>query len=223
VNRLARLPIPILLAIAFAHVARADDDMVNIPAGEFVMGSAEAEDNAPRRSVRLETFYIARYEVTNGEYAAFDPDHRFPPGAERHPVTHVTWDEARAFCERAGKRLPSAEEWEKAARGADGRIYPWGESPLKAPPHPAFSGVVKRRVDRRKDDVSPYGVYGMASSVWEWTATDDGDQKIAKGGLWNLHLDYAYSKTYDSLRIPSDRRLPFLGFRCAASLDAKNE
>lgn len=187
--------------------------MVEIPAGSFIMGENSVSD----QTVALDVFFIDKYEVSNDEYSTWVPEHSYPDGAGLHPVSGITWESARAFCEKNGKRLPTEAEWEKSARGTDGRVYPWGNDTPREKPHPYFSGLVKRRVGFQKQDVSPYGIYGMAGSVWEWTLGESEGKKAVRGGLWNLHLDYDYSKTYDQGFIDAEQKFPFLGFRCAHS------
>lgn len=123
-------------------------DMIVIPAGEFLMGSPEDglsyDDEHPQRLVYLAPFSIDRHEVTNAQYRHFvdgtghpPPSHLTPqfnlwnqtaplPGSEQHPVVNVSWYDAAAYCQWQKKRLPTEAEWEKAARGTDGRRYPWG-------------------------------------------------------------------------------------------------
>jgi sulfatase modifying factor 1 len=125
------------------------DNMAHVPAGEFLMGSPEGldgfEDERPQRRVYVSAFLIDRLEVTNADYTAFvqDTGHRVPmnansaatlwengaplPGSDDHPVINVSWDDAMAYCHWRSKRLPTEAEWEKAARGANARRYPWGE------------------------------------------------------------------------------------------------
>ncbi|MFQ5596567.1 MAG: formylglycine-generating enzyme family protein [Nitrospiria bacterium] len=188
--------------------------MIDIPAGSFLMGAPDVTPSRSRREVFLKRFSIDRFEVTNAEFQAVFPENTYPAGKDRHPVSFITWAEASAYCKAVGKRLPTAAEWEKAARGTDGRAYPWGENRNRKRPHPAYSGMVKRVVGFNKKDTSPYGVRDMAASVWEWTVDEADDKKIARGGVWNHHLDFEYSTTYDHIEIAPERRFIFLGFRC---------
>ncbi len=201
----------VIVAVGLFAPVAAWAETVRIPAGPFLLGGGE--DGPPQR-VWVADYAIDLYEITNQEYAAAFSAHVYPAGAERHAVTDLTWFEAQAYCERAGGRLPTAAEWEKAARGVDGRVYPWGDRPLRISPQPSFSGVVKRPVGYLRADISPYGVHDMAGSVWEWTAEALDAERAARGGAWNLHLDFEFSAAYDRIRLAPEARFPFLGFRC---------
>jgi len=152
------------------------DGMVLVPAGYFWMGSDDPRaesDERPRRRVFLPAFYIDRYEVTNRQFQRFKPDHQFDPGQEDLPATFVFKAEAEAYCRFVGKRLPTSAEWEKAARGTDGRAYPWG-SEFQA----GYCNLQKvHTAGRRKlpggsfpNGVSPYGCHDMCGNVWEWVS-----------------------------------------------------
>ena len=185
-------------------------EMVEIPAGEFLPGGGDRGGQI----VYLPSFWIDQNEASNEEFSLLFPSHSYPDGAGEHPVSEVTWYEAMRYCEQTGKRLPSELQWQKAASGGKGRVYPWGDKRLRKQFHPFHSGVVKRRAGMDKRDVSLQGVKGMAGSVWEWTAGEREGKRAAHGGLWNLHLDYEYSKVHEQIHLPPEDRWPFVGFRC---------
>src|SRR5947199_5894165 len=172
-------------------------ETVLIPAGEFIFGSSDKETTAfPQQKINLPAFRIDKYEVTNAEYLDFcikapyasEGNYRLFFTAEkgRYPVVNITWNDALAYCKWAGKRLPTEQEWEKAARGADGRRYPWGAelSPERAnyrrngkttqPGQPAgtcplpSSGRGLKPVGSYPRGASPYGVRDMAGNAREW-------------------------------------------------------
>jgi iron(II)-dependent oxidoreductase len=184
---------------------KAKDDMVLVQAGEFVMGSDKKTDRLayrseiPQRRVYLDAFEIGKYEVTALEYLKFvlatnrspQLDWRYDGGnfqeaMAHHPIMHVSWYDADAYCKWAGKRLPTEAEWEKAARGVDGRLFPWGKEyagPTRANfGRTGLSGPVRDRperlllyppiisVDRYENAVSPYGLYQTIGNVAEWVA-----------------------------------------------------
>jgi serine/threonine-protein kinase len=164
-------------------------DWVTVPAGLFLMGSRPPNparpypDEAPQHTLWLPGFALSRTLVTNAQYAVFvratgrlAPGHwlggQLPPGREDYPVTYVGYEDAMAFCRWAGGRLPSEAEWEKAARGEDGRTWPWGDTP----PNDDLCNYGNRvgdttAVDRYSAGASPYGALDMAGNVWEWTAS----------------------------------------------------
>jgi formylglycine-generating enzyme required for sulfatase activity len=188
--------------------------IIEIPEGSFEIGGSASY---PSKIVFLETFFIGHHEVTNEEFAEKFSHHAFPQGAEEHPATNITWLKAEEYCQLSGGHLPTEEQWEKAARGTDGRIYPWGDKVPRKRPHPFISGVIKRKAGTVKHDYSPYGLYGMAGSVWEWALSNHENKKVVRGGLWNLHLDFYFSKTFDRNFISPEEKHIFLGFRCVRS------
>lgn len=194
---------------AAAERAATPEGMVYVPGGYFQMGTNDEdadEDVRPQRRVFVPAFYMDRTEVTNREYKRFLPSHDYPKGEDDLPATNVTYDEAAAYAQWAGKRLPTEEEWEKAARGTDGRRYPWGETWDSA--HVAKRAVTAgqsvvrerqskdpktcllgpsrvRRVGSAPDGVSPYGCLDMAGNAWEWVQgfyRGNTDQRILRGG-----------------------------------------
>ena len=165
--------------------------MVTIPAGEFLMGNPEGKGRAdewPQRSVYLDAFAIDQVEVTNERYLAFvaTTGHRNPPnpygtgplqsakGIEQLPVVQTTWYDAKAYCSWAKKRLPTEAEWEKAALGTDGRLFPWGNEPAT----PKRANFDREWEDEKTlypvgsfpDGDSPYGVKDMAGNAREWVS-----------------------------------------------------
>jgi formylglycine-generating enzyme required for sulfatase activity len=156
-------------------------EMVLVPAGPFLMGSLDGDaDEAPPRRVTLPAFYIDQFEVTHAQYAKFiqatghKPPIDWPGGVmpsklAKHPVVNVTWADAAAYAKWAGKRLLTEAEWEKAARGADGRIYPWGNSAADKKGASGEDAKDKAHPEGRTfpvgsfpDDTSPFGVMDLA-------------------------------------------------------------
>ncbi len=199
-------------------------ELIRIPAGEFLMGSDPAKDKKawpyeqPQHRIYVSEFYISKYPVTNAQYAAFKKI-QSPSGKEDHPVVRVSWNDAVDFCKWLNKetgqrfRLPTEAEWEKAARGTDGRIYPWGNK------------WDAKRLNSNKSKIggttpvgqyspagdSPYGVADMSGNVCEWCADwrDDeeyqrrsgstvkdpqgpktGTKRVFRGGSWDSHESF---------------------------------
>ena len=143
-----------------------------IEGGSFLMGSPEGigeSDEYPQHRVRLSSFYLQEHEVTNEEYQRFVASHGFPSGKERHPVVEVTWTEAMAYAEWLGGSLPTEAQWEFAARGEEGRTYPWGEDD-PTPERLNYRGNVGRTTPVRsyQQGATPEGIYDLAGNVWEW-------------------------------------------------------
>jgi ribose transport system permease protein len=221
------------------------DDMVEIPAGPFIMGSdTGAEDEAPAHEVDLPAFEMDKFEVTNADFARFVEATGYQTDAEKegrtknwrgaaqgkdnHPVVFVSWNDAVAYCRWLGKRLPTEAEWEKAARGTDGRTYPWGNEwdPSKA--NTKESGLRgTAAVGSFGAGASPYGVEDMAGNVWEWTAdwyepypgsTYKSDYfgqkfKVLRGGAWFETPDFVRTTVRNANNETAAN--DDIGFRCA--------
>ncbi len=223
-------------------VAATDDvEMVFVPAGEFIMGSDNPDaydDEQPVSTVYLSAFSIDTFEVTNARYRrcvevgactrpvgkAYDD-----PTKADHPVTVISWQQALAYCRWVGKRLPTEAEWEKAARGTDGRRYPWGDDFEDERVNAGYTNGTTA-VGSHPQGASPYGALDMAGNVWEWTSSlykpypydgRDGREdlsargaRVNRGGSW-----YAGSRdARTSHRANAGhiyRRVADLGFRCA--------
>jgi Sulfatase-modifying factor enzyme 1 len=231
--------------------------MVYVPGGAFQMGSAESDalanfDEKPPHPVTLDAFWIDKTEVTNAQYkkcvqaGACKPS-EFPDdwdtNGDPQPVVGVSWYDAGAYCQWAGATLPTEAQWEKAARGMDGRIYPWGNETATCEYAVMAEGGQEgcgRKpawpVGSKPKGASPYGALDMAGNVWEWVADwyaadyyggspgsnppgpDAGDERLMRGGGWETHGDelraaYRYSGAPDS---GEDE----VGFRCAVSASA---
>ncbi len=227
--------------------------LVYVSQGDFLMGSgasdpAASADEKPQHTVYLDAFWIDRTEVTNAMYRQCvqagkcpEPLHASSYAREQYygnpvfdnfPVVYVSWYNAQSYCAWAGRRLPTEAEWEKAARGTDAFLFPWGNNY----PDATLANVGRVVIDTTAvgsypGGASPYGALDMAGNVWEWvndyysetyysvsplrnpTGPASGQQHVTRGGGW----DYAPSLVRAAVRIPlaSDYRHAYDGFRCA--------
>lgn len=147
--------------------------MVLIPKGEFLMGDNKTSpDERPLRRIHLKGFYMDKYEVTNAQFKEIFPKHKFGKNQDKHPVSGVNWSQASEYAAAVGKRLATEEEWEKAARGAKGKEYPWGKKFNMKNANTSVGGsAATMKVGTFKKGVSEYGCYDMAGNVYEWTST----------------------------------------------------
>ena len=227
--------------------------MVLVPAGPFVAGDdvdESAKDWNRRRTIELGAYYMDQTEVSNAAYKLYcdatgraypenpPADPSYFEGKPDHPVVNVSYDDAAAFATWAGKRLPTNEEWEKAARGVDGRVYPWGD----APPSPlqanvagdadGFAGLAP--VTSLPLSASPFGVMHLAGNVWELTASEFkpenfhlflSDMRLSypnasdswhsiRGGSFLTPADDSDLKPYSRAGWPDNLADEFIGFRC---------
>jgi formylglycine-generating enzyme required for sulfatase activity len=225
--------------------------MVLVPAGEFTMGSPQGDDDEqPVHRVFLDSFYLDTFEVTNGRFAKFvaaiqsEPpwgfaDQETPVVHAEQPVRWVNWLEATGYCLWAGKRLPTEAEWEKAARGTDGRPYPWGPEP-PTPAHAVFGlkegTETVSPIGNRDKGRSPYGVHDLAGNLYEWVTDwyDDafytlqptinprgpgeGTAKVQRGGSY-INNPYRLRASFRTKGDPTEHD-PHVGFRCAQDAPA---
>ena len=225
--------------------------MVFVPAGEFLMGSNDAlaqSDEKPQHTVYLDAFWIDQHEVTNALYKkCVDAGKCQPPNPtssftrnfyygnaqyDNYPVIYVSWNDANAFCEWAGKRLPTEAEWEKAARGTGGRIYPWGNTFDKNLLNSSEGGAGDTtEVGKYPNGASPYRALDMAGNVWEWVndwydanfysssprenpkGPNSGEFRVLRGGSFYSNLDLVRAAI--RLNYSPDLRINGFGFRCA--------
>jgi len=229
------------------------EGMAYIPAGKFTMGGDDGDrDERPAQEIHVDAFYIDRTEVTNREYQKFIDatghrvplaamkvhlpcewvDGRYPEGRGDHPVVLVSWEDAIAYALWAGKRLPTEAEWEKAARGTDGRKYPWGNEWDPARCNSSHSDTRDTTpVGSYPSGASPYGCLDMAGNLQEWCldiyqkfyypvmpafnpqGPEDGVCMVVRDGSWG-HRDV---RSANRTRIIPPHRLTTIGFRCALS------
>jgi formylglycine-generating enzyme required for sulfatase activity len=200
--------------------------MVQIPNGTYnvgVVGDPDA-NHVAARTVGLVSFWIDKYEVTNEEYLDFvdrqggaQPygwaNGTHPTGEGNHPVRGVTYDLASAYCAAVGKRLPIEAEWEVAARGPQGLLYPWGDDAGAVTFDPTNTYPVGAVPENR----SLAGAFDMAGNVWEWVANPyepiEAGRRLLRGGSYNFLQDMAYRLAVDPA-VPT--AIIDAGFRCAA-------
>jgi formylglycine-generating enzyme required for sulfatase activity len=268
-RQMRRLALPlagaVVAALVFALILwgrpywtpKPEIEWVAVPAGEFLMGSDPSVDpdvrsyEFPQHPVYLDAYEIGRYEVTNEQYAQCvratvcdgpsKPGYYSDPEYAAHPVMYVSWFDAKTFCEWAGGRLPTEAEWEKAARGDDGRVYPWGNEPpdeSRGNYRSYVGGTTPVGYYSPQGDGPSFGgTYGaadMAGNVWEWVADwwhDDyyevspvrnpqgpetGSRRVLRGGSWDgdeWNVRAAYRNNFEPSISYSD-----IGFRCARSV-----
>ena len=232
-------------------------EIVYIPAGNYVIGSLDSDPVAwivekPQHRVSLSAYWIDKTLVTNGMYARcvqagscpaklklnsyFRGSYFGNPEFADYPVVFVTWDDAQKYCTWAGRRLPTEAEWELAARGTDGRTYPWGNTPPNCNLLNFGNGVAKfctgdtTAVGKYPQGASPYGLLDMAGNVWEWVADwlgpnylavpiqdptgfSSGTLRVTRGGAYYSDPKFVRT-TFRAGHDPSDAT-DYIGFRCA--------
>ena len=217
------------------------EGMAYVAGGDFLMGSDDGEVlSRPAHFVSVRPFFIDRTEVTNEQYRRFveatgyDPppgwkDGAVPPGEETLPVTGVTWYDAAAFAAWAGKRLPTESEWEFAARGSDGRKYPWGNEW-----NASLANLENRSAGLARAGetaASPQGIHDLAGNAWEWTASDarpypGGKEfprsrlklKIIRGGNWKSNSETAAATFRGYYGASGEKDYSSTSFRCVKDI-----
>ncbi len=194
-------------------------EMVLVPAGPFLIGEEKSV-------VYVDAFYIDKYQITNAQYEKFveETKHRRPSfwedsrfNNQNQPVVGISWEDASAYAKWAGKRLPKEIEWEKAARGTDGREYPWGNArpdSTTAVYDLDFDTGAPAPVGTHEAGSSPYGCQDIVGNVWEWCEDwyEEGKYRVVRGGSWINHV-YILRCAYRSCSYPGGRDNN-VGFRC---------
>jgi serine/threonine-protein kinase len=214
----------------------ADSPMAAVPAGPFLFGSDDGDaDERPRRRAQTAAFTIDRTEVTRKDYErcvaakACAPATRYPDQSDPTlPQTGVSFDDAARYCRFAEKRLPTELEWEKAARGTDGRVFPWGDkADCARANYGAWAGegpcggVHPGRpepVGRYPGGASPYGALDMAGNVWEWVDArypGDASRRVLKGG--SCCSTFLLPRAANRVGYTPSYRDADIGFRCASN------
>lgn len=204
-------------------------NMVYVPSGGFIMGSDVGDtDESPKHQATTVSFLIDKYEVSNAEFREVFPEFQFEPGRENHAAV-VTWEQANAYAAKVGKRLPTEAEWEKAARGTDGRTFPWGE--IYDPSFVNWDDTYPRGGSAARAE-SPYGCIDMAGGVWEWTDEwykpypGNNESKEQYGEMYRVirgggsYNDVALMRTTQRYYLPPNTTGKLrVGFRCVKTVE----